>query len=196
MGHFFCFVGANFGEYLFHCNSQNIHRVFRNVSGYVRLCSETYFTVKGRLNRAFFSSAHFSFFPWGATFTAFFGAIFQIYYSGAKTFELIDRIEYLIEKRKHRIPFVYLFEEKIEFFFDLGSKSSAAKLLYVETNKFVEKWSGFVYIIATKTILPCLMLPYMGVSYFFYYHSDLGRNAFFLPLVVWYVASFFKENFP
>lgn len=48
-----------------------------------------------------------TFFPWGATFTAFFGALFQIYYSGARTFELIDRIEGLIAERKFRFSFEF-----------------------------------------------------------------------------------------
>lgn len=52
---------------------------------------------------------------------------------------------------------------------------------------FVEKWSGLLYVIVTKTILPCLMLPYMFVSYYLYFHNELGRDAFFLPMVVWWV---------
>lgn len=66
-------------------------------------------------------------------------------------------------------------------------KNSAAGGIYVEMNEFIEKWSGIVYIIATKTILPCLMVPYMGVSYYLYYNTDLGSDAFFFPMVIWWV---------
>lgn len=41
-----------------------------------------------------------TFFPFGALFVALAGGFFQISFSGASTFKLIDRIEDLIEKRE------------------------------------------------------------------------------------------------
>lgn len=42
-----------------------------------------------------------TFFPWGAVLTAFLGAIFQIFYSGARTFRFIDSIQRVLEKRMY-----------------------------------------------------------------------------------------------
>lgn len=31
------------------------------------------------------------------------------------------------------------------------------------------------------------MVPYISASYYLYFHNELGRDAFFLPLVIWWV---------
>lgn len=68
----------------------------------------------------------------------------------------------------------------------IGSINPALMRLYKETDAFVEKWHGrFMFTLIYITI-PCISLPYLIWSFYLYYTTDLGKNAFREPFAFWY----------
>lgn len=79
-------------------------------------------------------------------------------------------------------------------FLGLENPSAAAK--FIEVNEMVEKMATFFHFALVKLTLPCVLLPNFIMSYFSYFTTDLGADAFILPLPVWLVWKwwFFKEE--
>lgn len=78
---------------------------------------------------------------------------------------------------------MFVFNEPNNFM--AGLKSPTSKSIYMEANIFVEKWSSIIYVLFTKASVPIMILPLLILSYFLYFTTDLGRNAFQLPFVIW-----------
>lgn len=53
--------------------------------------------------------------------------------------------------------------------------------MYVETNELIEKWCNIIYTITIKLFVPILLLPKFIASFFLYFFSGLGDDAFELP---------------
>lgn len=62
--------------------------------------------------------------------------------------------------------------------------------MYEETNQTVEKWCKIVYIVLVKLSVPCIVLPKSIYSLIIYFITDLGPDAFELPIPVWYAFDF------
>lgn len=62
-----------------------------------------------------------------------------------------------------------------------GQKYPEAKRMYVKTNHQIEKWCNIIYTITIKLFVPILLLPKFIASFFFYFTTELGGDAFELP---------------
>ena len=66
-----------------------------------------------------------------------------------------------------------------------GSEYVASKKLYEKTNRQIELISKIAHFIMVKLSVPGFVLPKAFVSFFKYFTTDLGRDAFELSLPVW-----------
>lgn len=66
-----------------------------------------------------------------------------------------------------------------------GLKYARSRAIYEDTNRQLEKLSGILYVAFVK-VLPQLMIwPTFALSYVKYFATDLGADAFELPLFLW-----------
>lgn len=68
-----------------------------------------------------------------------------------------------------------------------GSTNPISKQIYENTNDFVEKWSKIIHFAHEKVTFPFVTFPYVILSYFLYFNTDLDGNAFSLPFKFWYI---------
>lgn len=67
----------------------------------------------------------------------------------------------------------------------LGSKNPATKEIYKNFNQFVEKYGEIGFFVMKNIIVPCDILPKAINSFFIYYITDVGNDAFKLPIPMW-----------
>lgn len=84
----------------------------------------------------------------------------------------------------------------IKFAFQ-GSKYRAPKELYEQTNQSVEKWTKIVHLAVAKVTVLASVLPKLITSIVAYLVTDLGNEAFVLPIPMWLVDDkrFKLQNF-
>ena len=68
----------------------------------------------------------------------------------------------------------------------LGSQNPASKTIYVKVIHLIDKLSRFANLCILKVTLPCLILPRYVASFYIYFTTDVGNDAFELPLTMWY----------
>lgn len=56
---------------------------------------------------------------------------------------------------------------------------------YLKLCNLFEKITRCFFLITMCVIAPCAALPYLFSSYFFYETTDMGRDAFVLPFLMW-----------
>lgn len=66
-------------------------------------------------------------------------------------------------------------------------KSPISNALYVKANDLGEKFSKIIFFVAIQCSVPALILPKAVVSYFIYFTTDSGGDAFDLQFPIWYV---------
>ena len=66
-----------------------------------------------------------------------------------------------------------------------GLKYPASKVMHEEANDFVEKLSEIICFIMIKLGVPTFILPKVIYSFFVYFTTDAGGDAFELPYPVW-----------
>lgn len=66
-----------------------------------------------------------------------------------------------------------------------GSKYRKLKALYSKMNGRVENWSKIINLILAKIVPICLTLPNAIFSFFNYFATDLGNDAFVLTIPTW-----------
>lgn len=71
----------------------------------------------------------------------------------------------------------------------LGLKFGSSKAIYANTNQSVEKVSDILYVVFIKVLLPSVIWPKFVISFVKYFATDLGGDAFDLPLPWWWVFS-------
>lgn len=59
------------------------------------------------------------------------------------------------------------------------------KLKYERSNRFVEKWNEIIFILTVKVTPICGVMSALSYSFFVYFTTDLGRDAFLLPAPMW-----------
>lgn len=68
----------------------------------------------------------------------------------------------------------------------IGSKDAPNKIaIYENTNRMADKWSRFAFIVVAKVTPILYLLPNAIYSYFMYFTTDLGNDAFSLPHNIW-----------
>lgn len=78
-------------------------------------------------------------------------------------FQFIDNIRIIIDKRT----------------------GNGSKIIYKEAIAFVNKLTQIAYFGLLRIVLPLITLPYAMFSYYLYFMTDSGRNAFSLPFRAW-----------
>lgn len=61
------------------------------------------------------------------------------------------------------------------------------KIIYEKTNKTAEKLCKIIYFICAKVSIPGSVLPKALACFFIYFTTDLGNEAFELPMPLWLV---------
>lgn len=67
----------------------------------------------------------------------------------------------------------------------LGSKNPTSKCQFGRTAQKIEKATEIVEFVFLKIIVPCLTLPRLISSFLVYLITDLGNDAFVLPIPIW-----------
>lgn len=70
-----------------------------------------------------------------------------------------------------------------------GVKYSESKAIYKEANRLTEKWIKLVYVLIVKVSIQCFVIPEIFITFFIYFTTDVGNDAFVLLLPLWYVLS-------
>lgn len=73
-------------------------------------------------------------------------------------------------------------------FFLLGLENPESKTMYNETNQRIEKSSGNLYLAVVKGIPICVVFPKFIARLSIYFTTNVGTEAFVLPLPMWYVC--------
>lgn len=67
----------------------------------------------------------------------------------------------------------------------LGFKNSSSKIWYFKTNERVEKISKIINFVVIKFTPQYILWPKFIISYFTYFTTDSGADAFELPFLTW-----------
>ena len=70
----------------------------------------------------------------------------------------------------------------------IGMVNTESELMWGNLNGKIEKWSDMFYSIIIKVTVPGLLIINFIMSYYLYFTSDLGSDAFTLPYPFWYVT--------
>lgn len=112
--------------------------------------------------------------------------------NGKLTFQFIDNIEMAIHTRKF-VRFLFIMWFEIIHFLNLKKttgtrQSQVSRKIYEEMNAFVEKWSYIIDLAFNKVSTASISVPCFVLSYFLYFATDLGQDAFILPFRVWWIC--------
>lgn len=62
---------------------------------------------------------------------------------------------------------------------------STSKEIYRKTNQTVEKYTEIGIFAIKNVVVPCFVLPKAIVRFFIYFTTDVGNDAFDLPIGIW-----------
>lgn len=68
---------------------------------------------------------------------------------------------------------------------NVGLKYPRSKAMYENTNRLVEKISKFISFLIVYISIPAFVLPKAFYCFFIYFTTDLGPDAFALPIPTW-----------
>lgn len=107
-----------------------------------------------------------------------------------KFFKFIDNFEQTIEQRKSRLASHYLtfLVEPVTIrsnSISTGQTNPTSKRIYDETNEKIEKFTKTIYFVYIRLTIPGVVLPTAIISYFNYFTTDMGNDAFRLPFPDW-----------
>lgn len=63
----------------------------------------------------------------------------------------------------------------------------------MESDRIVELICKIIYIFMVKVFVPCFVCPRAMISFYLYFSTDLGCDAFDLPIPTWYVRNYMFE---
>ena len=66
-----------------------------------------------------------------------------------------------------------------------GMENPLCEVIYEKANEKIEKLTEFIYFAGVKVSPASTVIPYSIVSYYFYFTSDLEKDAFSLPFPMW-----------
>lgn len=102
-------------------------------------------------------------------------------------FTFLDKLEKLISNSKLNNSNSTLFFSYFSFIFCIiGFKNSISKTIYMDTDRKMQKKIEILSLIFMKVSPACLMLPQFLISFFNYFFTSLGNDAFEMPYPVWY----------
>lgn len=117
------------------------------------------------------------------SFVCFASLIFKM----TEIYKFVDVADQTVEETKSKLTLIFYrtsrFQKRIFSELDYpiadGIKESIVQ---------VEKWSRIIYFLMVKVTTVCGMSPKVIVSLYFFYAKDMGRDAFQLPVPMWYVS--------
>ena len=71
--------------------------------------------------------------------------------------------------------------------YEAGMENPQSKQTYVKLNENIEKWTGVFYFFMVQLSVPAVTMPQFIISFYLYFTTDLGAEAFNLPFVIWCV---------
>lgn len=71
-----------------------------------------------------------------------------------------------------------------EFLFE-GQANPTSKRIYDEANEIIEKCTKIMYFISVKVSWPGVVIPIAIYSFYNYFTTDLGFDAFRMPFAEW-----------
>lgn len=87
--------------------------------------------------------------------------------------------------RVSRISIIKKLQLIISKHLKLGLKTPKSKAIFEKTNQLVEKYSKIGLFVIKNVIVPCFIFPKAIVSFFIYFTTNLGNDAFYLPASIW-----------
>lgn len=78
-----------------------------------------------------------------------------------------------------------VFTITLSIFDSVGLENAFAKLHYEKVNEKIEYQSKILYIALFQITIPGLLMPNLILSFFLYFSTDLGPNAFQLAFPIW-----------
>lgn len=73
----------------------------------------------------------------------------------------------------------------------LESENCTSKVIYDRASRLVEMLSRIIHIVAATISPVCYIFPRTILSYFLYFATDSGNEAFELPLLYWWISKFY-----
>lgn len=104
-----------------------------------------------------------------------------------KLFAYFDGIDELLDESKYNIFTTKKLLSRIVIskYIKIGLKISASKETYHKTNQLVEKICEIAFFALKYVGGAFFIVPKVAVSYFKYFTTDLGNDAFYLPIPIW-----------
>lgn len=107
------------------------------------------------------------------------------------SFEMINGCECIANTSKRNEKSKYFYWNVVKLLnslhFNISElKYSSSQAIFKETNQLVEKISEFIFLFMAKMTPAALTLPPLIYSFFIYFTTDLGRDAFILPSPMWW----------
>lgn len=110
-------------------------------------------------------------------------------------FQLIDNLDRAVDKSKFNIWIVQFWLNFVTFLFKhvclpiLGLMNPISTLIYKQTDRKMQKWHHILNILMVKVTPVFANMPKCIVSFYTYFTTDLGRDAFELPCPAWWIKS-------
>lgn len=98
--------------------------------------------------------------------------------------QLIADFESAIQKRLLENKKLNEYVKHINGWHVSGIKNPTLADIYVKVNEKVDKWTDFFYLTIVK-LSPILMMPRFILTFFSYFSTDSGAEAFKLPFPMW-----------
>lgn len=74
---------------------------------------------------------------------------------------------------------------KLNGIFFLGLENSELKKLYIKTGRIIELMSKAILLVFMYIIPPMFVLPNSILSFYAFFTTDLGNDAFEMPFPMW-----------
>lgn len=100
-----------------------------------------------------------------------------------KFFRFIESLEKVIGDRKlqNSTNLMKLNQNLIGIQFLIELNDPISKHLYTQANNQIEKWTATFHILFIKVPLTLAFIPLIILSYYLYFMTDFGSDAFLLP---------------
>lgn len=66
-----------------------------------------------------------------------------------------------------------------------GLENEKSKAIFENLMAQVDKWANLLVFAMVNVTLPCVTIPKIVISFFAYYATDAGSDAFELPFTAW-----------
>lgn len=157
----------------FHNSIYIIGQILINISVITFLCEQVADTGREIADAMFMTATGIS------VFISYLSTVQNI----ERIFIFINEIENLInesEYHQHQICHQTFYKS-----FPIGWSDPASKDMFEKTNMQVKKLCKIAYFAIVNVSIPCITLPEAIYSYFIYYTTNLGGNAFELSIPFW-----------